>query len=261
MGLFVRGERVHQAIDRGRGAVSMQRTHHKNAHLRGGHRDAHGLEVPKLAHQNDVRILAQCRRQRARERGCVHADLALADQAVLAQMHEFDRIFDGENMAFFAAVDVVDHRRERGGLARTGFTRDQDQTTVDLAQIHHGFRQFELRRRTGLRRNRAEHRAHAVQLAHHIDAEAGNARHGVREIRAVLGLETFDRQLRHDFIQRLFDHLRREGRRVQGLQLAVLADARRIARYEVQVRATPAHDLFQQLIEKGAGKSLQKLLK
>ena len=64
MRLLVRGKRVHQAIDRGGGAVGVQGAHHQNAHLRGGHRDAHGLEIAKLAHQNDVRIFAQRRQQR-----------------------------------------------------------------------------------------------------------------------------------------------------------------------------------------------------
>ena len=92
----------------------------------------------KLADQNDVGILAQRRQQRAREGGGVHADLALADQAVLAQVHELDRILDGEDVALFARVDVIDHGGERGGLAGAGLAGDQDQAVVDLAQIQHG---------------------------------------------------------------------------------------------------------------------------
>ena len=61
MRLLVGGKRVHQPIDRGRRAIGVQRAHDQNAHLGRGDRDAHGLEIAKLAHQNDIRIFAQCR--------------------------------------------------------------------------------------------------------------------------------------------------------------------------------------------------------
>ena len=57
--LLVGRERVDQSIDGGRGAVRVQSAHHQNAHLGSGHGDAHGLEVAKLADQDDVRVLAQ----------------------------------------------------------------------------------------------------------------------------------------------------------------------------------------------------------
>jgi hypothetical protein len=61
VGLLVGGKCVHQTIDRGGGAVGVQGAHHQNAHLRGRHRNAHGFEITKLAHQNDVGIFAQRR--------------------------------------------------------------------------------------------------------------------------------------------------------------------------------------------------------
>ena len=77
-----------------------------------------------------------------------------------------------------------------------------------------GFRQLELLGGACLRRNRAEHGAHAVQLPHHVDAKSRDARDAVGEIRAVLGLEALDRQLRHDFVQRGLDHF--GGERLGG---------------------------------------------
>jgi len=132
-------------------------------------------------------------------------------------------------MALLAAVDVVDHRRKRGGFPGTGFAGDQNQAAVDLAQAHHCFRQIELGGGAGLGGNRSENRSHAVQLAHHVDAETGDARNTVGEIRAVLGLESLHRQLGHDFVQRCLHHLCSERFRTQCLELAVLPDARRIA--------------------------------
>ena len=127
-----------------RRAVGVQRAHDQNAHLGGGHRDAHGLEVAQLAHQDDVRILAQGRVQRGGEARAVHADLALADEAALALVHELDRILDREDVALHAAVDVIDHRRERGRLARAGLAGHQDQAVVGAAHLPHRLGQLQL---------------------------------------------------------------------------------------------------------------------
>ncbi|KAG1253851.1 hypothetical protein G6F66_015081 [Rhizopus arrhizus] len=48
---------------------------------------------------------------------------ALVDQALLRGVHEFDRVLDGEDVAVFVLVDVVDHRRQRGRLARAAAGR------------------------------------------------------------------------------------------------------------------------------------------
>ena len=48
----------------------------------------------------------------------MQADLALVDQALLGLVHELDRILDREDVAVLGFVEVVDHRRQRGGLAR-----------------------------------------------------------------------------------------------------------------------------------------------
>ena len=144
--LLVGREHVDHAVDGLRRAVGVQRAHHQDAHLGRGHRDAHRLVVAQLADQDDVRILAQSRVQRGGEARGVHADLALADQAALALMHELDRILDGEDVPLHARVDVIDHRRERGRLARAGLAGHQDEPIVGAAHLPHRFRQLELHR-------------------------------------------------------------------------------------------------------------------
>ena len=64
-------------------------------------------------------------------------------------------------------------------------------------------RHLQLVERVRLGRNDPEHRAHAVQLPHHVDTEAATIGEGVGEIRAVLRLEAVERRLRHDLVQRL----------------------------------------------------------
>ena len=166
-----------------RRAVGVQRAHDQNAHLGRGHRDAHGLQVAQLADQDDVRILAQGRVQRGREARAVHADLALADEAVLALVHELDRVLDREDVALHAAVDVIDHGRERGRLARAGLAGHQDQAVVGAAHLPHRLGHLQLIEGQRLGRNGAEHRAHAVQLAHDVDAEAAAAARACRRSR------------------------------------------------------------------------------
>ena len=133
MRLLVGGECIDQPIDGGRGAVGVQRRHDQNAHFSRGNRNAHGFQVAKLAHQNHVRILSQGGVQGGREGGGMHADLALADEAVLAYVHKLDRILDGEDVAFLARIDVIDHGSERGGFAGSCLAGHQNQAAVDLA--------------------------------------------------------------------------------------------------------------------------------
>jgi hypothetical protein len=54
---------------------------------------------------------------------------------------------------------------------------------------------------------------------------------------------------RHDFPQRFFHELRRQRLGTQAVQLAVQADARRIAGDEVQVRAAAAQHFLQELVD------------
>ena len=131
--------------------------------------------------------------QRLGEPRAVHADLALADQAVLARMHEFDRVLDRQDVAFHARVHVVDHRRERRRLAGAGLAGDQDQAVVDAAQTAHRIRHVELLERQRLRRNRAAHRAQAAEVPEDVHAKARDARDDVGEVGAVLFLELLQR--------------------------------------------------------------------
>ncbi|KAG0908968.1 hypothetical protein G6F31_021614 [Rhizopus arrhizus] len=48
----------------------------------------------------------------------VQPDLALVDDRHLVLVQVLDRVLDGEDVPGGGAVAVVDHRRQRGGLAR-----------------------------------------------------------------------------------------------------------------------------------------------
>ena len=96
-----------------------------------------------------VRVLAQRRAQRFGERQRVRSDLALVDQALLRLVHELDRVLDREDVAVLVLVDVVDHRRERGRLARAGRAGDQHQAARLVGQVGEDLRARSGPRATG----------------------------------------------------------------------------------------------------------------
>ena len=112
----------------------VQRAEHQVTGLRRLDRDRDRLEITQLADQHDVRVFAQRRAQRVLERVGVHTDLALRDQALLVLMDELDRVFDGDDVVGARAVDEVDQRAERRGLARPGRPRDQHEPLGELTE-------------------------------------------------------------------------------------------------------------------------------
>ncbi len=258
MRLLVRGKGIDHAVDGRRCAVGVQSRHHQNAHLGRRDRRAHGLQVAQLAHQDDVRVLTQGRQQGGGKGWCVCADLALADQAVVARMHELNGILDRDDMSLDALVDVIDHGRQRRGLARTGLAGDQDQAIGGAAQLVHGRRHLQRLQRQGAGRDRAEYGPHAGELAQHVDAKAPVTRQRIGEIRTVVGLEALDGFARHDLVQGLLDEIGRQRFRTERGQVAVTADARRIPGDQVQVGPLAFEDLFQHCVDLCHGQKFRR---
>ncbi len=124
--LLVHGELVDDTGDGALGAGGVQRAEHEVAGLGRSQGGFDGLEVAEFADEDDVRVLAKGSPQRLGETGHVHADLALADERFFVRVVVFDRVFDGDDVPVVAFVDVVDHRRQGGRLARTGRPGDQE---------------------------------------------------------------------------------------------------------------------------------------
>ena len=183
----------------------------------------------------------------------MHADLPLADEAVLPLVDELDRVFHGEDVTLHAGVDVVDHGRERRRLARAGLSGHQDQPVVGAAHLPHRLGHLELIESERLGGDGAEHGAHAIQVSHDVDPEAPATLQRVGEIGAVLGLEALERRLGQDLVERLFDELRRQLLGLERREIAEQADARRIAGDEMQVRAALLEDFDEQGVDLGHG--------
>ena len=55
------------------------------------------------------------------------ADFTMIDQAALALVHKFDRIFNGDDVIFSCFVCMIDNGRQSRGLAAARRTRHKDQ--------------------------------------------------------------------------------------------------------------------------------------
>ena len=113
----------------------MQHAQDQVARLGGFERDLHRLQVAHLADEHDVGIFAQRGPQGGLETLRVHADLALIDQAFLVVVHEFDRVLDRDHVVGPVVVDVIDHRRQRGGFAAAGWPGHEHKALAQETQF------------------------------------------------------------------------------------------------------------------------------
>ena len=113
----------------------MQRAEHQVAGFSGGHGHGDGFGVAQLTDQDHVGIFTHGGAHAFGERGDVRAELALDDLAQLAAMNEFDGVFERDDVQAPRRVQVVDHCRERGRLARARGAGDQHHALVIVAEL------------------------------------------------------------------------------------------------------------------------------
>ena len=138
------GEKAQHALNRLVGIVGV---HGRNAQVPGFgvvQGVLQRLEVAQLANHDHVGRLphgvAQCIAKRLR----VHPHLALANDGLFMRMHEFDRVFDRQNVARPVVIAVVQHGCQRGGLARPGRPDDEHQAAFEQRQLTQHQRHLEL---------------------------------------------------------------------------------------------------------------------
>ncbi len=183
-----------------------------------------GLDVAHLAHQDDVRILAQGRPQRLVEAVGVAVHLALVDQAFARVVHEFDRVFDGQYVPRHMVVQEVDHGRQRGGLAGTRWSGDQHQATRHIDDL------LELGRRTNILQgpdgfwNGAERTPDTTIVVETVHTKSRQALNRVGEVHFEIGLEIAALEVVHAAVKKLLQLRVVERRYVEPPQVAVHPD-------------------------------------
>ena len=215
----------------------MQRTEHQVAGLRRGHRHGDGFGITQLADQDHIRVLAHRRPHPFGEARDVRAEFALDDLAVLARVYELDRILEADDIEAARLVQVIDHRRERGGLAGAGGAGDQHHALVEVAQLGDDRRQRELLEGGDFRRNGAEGGAHAGVLAIDVDAKAATLGGHVGEVQVAALGEMLVLRVGQNLGDVTFQLPRPQLTELDRQQIAVHAQHGRHAHRQVHVRA------------------------
>ncbi|MNL47276.1 hypothetical protein D3C87_1700560 [compost metagenome] len=156
-------------------------------------------------------------------------DFTLIDQAFARFVDELDRVFDGEDVVMAMVVQVIDHRRQRGGLAGTGRAGDQHQAARRLGYLaeHLAHAQFIHGQDSG--RDRAEHRARAATLVERVDPKTRHAGH----IKGKVGFQVFFEVdalgVVHDVVDQRLHLLVVQCRQIDPPYIAINPDHRRQA--------------------------------
>ena len=183
-------EDVNDAVDRLGGAVGVQRREGQVARLGDRQTGVDRLVVAHFADEHDVWVLTEGVLQRGAERLGVRSHFALIDDAPLVLVDELDWIFDGEDMPLPLAIDLVDHRREGGGLPRARRAGDEHEAARLLRELGDDGGETQVGERLDVERNLAQHDGDAAALLEAVAAEAREVLDAEREVELVLHLET-----------------------------------------------------------------------
>jgi hypothetical protein len=112
----VGGEHVDHPVDGLGGVLGVQRGEDEVAGLGGGQGGGDRLQVPHLADQDDVGVLAQDMLEGAGERVRVLPDLPLVHHSPLVLVEELDRVLDRHDVDGATRVDQVDETGQRRAL-------------------------------------------------------------------------------------------------------------------------------------------------
>ena len=156
------------------------------AGFRRGQNRRHGFRVAHFTHQNDIGILPQNAAQRVNEIGRIAAHLYLFDDRLRVRVVIFNRIFNRDNVESAALVDQFDKRRQRGRLAASGGTGDQNQTLPALQQFPQCRRKMQRLERRNTRRKQANAGGHRASLEVQIGPAADTVRTDKTEIERFL---------------------------------------------------------------------------
>jgi hypothetical protein len=144
----------------------------------------------------------------------VSPDLALVDHRLLVREQELDRVLDREDVAGHLLVALLQHRRERGGLAGARGAHHEDQAALLEHQRVQQRRQVQRVECRDVVRNAAQHRGDRTALLEAAQAKAAHARQPDPDVE----------------LAGVFELLELRGRQQLGQQLARLGVRQRLVR-------------------------------
>ena len=150
-----------------------------------------GLLITYFPNQDYIGVLSKGCPQGVVEHLGVLTNLPVSNQRLATFMYEFDRIFDGENMAAHVAIDPVDHRGKGGALAGAGGARNQDHSLGPGRQLLEHWRQVEIFHGGDLLGDQPQHHRRTPQRIQQVDAHSHKGK-GVGAVEFLLALEGVD---------------------------------------------------------------------
>jgi hypothetical protein len=191
------------------------------------------LEIPHLANEHDVRILAEGGTQCVRKTVRIRVNFTLIDQTVLVRMDVLDRVLDRQNVVLTLGIDLVDHRGECRGLAAAGRAGDQHEAARALGQHGQHRRQPELAERPDLFRDEPVDCGNSAPLVEDVAPESCQAADTEREIELQGFFEALLLCIGENAVDQLLGLGRRQLRQLQPLQVPMHANLRRRIRGDV----------------------------
>ena len=246
---FVRGEEIEGAADGGVGRGRVQGGQHKMARVRGGEGGHERLAVAHFADDDDVGILAHDVDEGAFEAERIEADLALFDDRLLVLEHVLDRVFERDDVALLGFVDMLDHRRERAGLAATRGAGDEDDAALGAGNFAELFRQVQIMEGRHGRFDVAHHESGQAALVENIHAEAAESGVDVRKVSFLLTVEAGLEMFREDETDDFRDLLGGGRIDLHGEQFARDADGGVVAGLHMNVRSRHVDGELQQTVK------------
>ena len=227
---------VDETVHGGAGVLSMKGCEHQVAGFHCGQCGGNGFQVSKLTDFDNVRILTQRTFQRFREAFRISAHFSLAHHATLMLMHEFDRVFDGDDMVGAFRIRLVHDCGQCGRLTGTGRAAYKHQTTRQQRKVGDTRVNSQFLRGFDFRRNGTQRGAYAHTVAVYVHAEAQQIANGEGDIKFQIIFETFHLQfVGHDFHCFVRVILRPHAQSLGGAQLAIHAQHWRVVDYQVQI--------------------------
>jgi hypothetical protein len=245
-------EQVQNAPDGRRRRRSVYGTEHQMTRLSGVNRRHERLLVTHFADQHDIGILPHRVLHPHGEIDDVLAHLALVDQTLVLGVDELDRILQRQDVLAVVRIDPVEHRRNRGRLARASHTCQQDHSLVVLAEVFHDRRQMQPGKVGNPVADASSHQTDLAHLGQHVDTEPPHLAvviDRIGKVGAALLVKDRSMPLVHHRKQQPTHLLHVDRSAVELLELAVDAHDRRLANLHVQVTALQLHTCAKILVD------------
>src|ERR1019366_2491052 len=130
----------------------------------------------------------------------MRADFALIDQTLFAFVHKFDRVFHGQDVAQFFLVTLVDHRSQRSGFSRAGWSRNKHHAARKIANGLENLRALQVFQRQYFGWDGTHYRTRTAVMDKGIDAETCQSGNLEGEVELLVLLISLALTIVHDVI-------------------------------------------------------------